>query len=311
VALSADGNTALIGGPGEANYRGAAWVFVRVGSRWKEEARLVGGGETGRGEFGQGVALSGSGGTAVVGAPFDDPHGTDPTAPGAVWVFSRSGAHWVQQGAKLRGRGENSTSNAGYALAISGDGGTVLFGGYAMDGYRGAAWVFTRHGSVWEEQGGQLPFRGATGPPSFGGHVALSWDGTTALVTGAADNHNRGAVWVLTRIGTHWVQQGPKLTGRGETGPTAGFGSAVALSRNGDTAIIGAFLDNNGGGAAFAFTRSGSRWTQQSSKLTGHGETGTTSQFGNDLALSANGTTAIIGGPYDDNKTGAVWTFTR
>ena len=65
------------------------------------------------------------------------------------------------------------------------------------------------------------------------------------------------------------IQQGAKLTGSDETGTTCSFGSAVALSADGNTAlIIGG--DNNGGGA-WVFTRSGSTWTQQGPKLTGSG----------------------------------------
>ena len=50
MALSADGNTALIGGPGDNSYVGAAWVFTRSGSTWTQQgAKLTGGGETGEG----------------------------------------------------------------------------------------------------------------------------------------------------------------------------------------------------------------------------------------------------------------------
>src|SRR5439155_1688640 len=98
VALSADGNTAVVGGPGDNGGVGAAWVFVRSEGSWSQQgAKLTGGDETGKGHFGLGVALSASGNTALIGA------GTDNSSAGAAWVFVRSVGSWSQQGAKLTG----------------------------------------------------------------------------------------------------------------------------------------------------------------------------------------------------------------
>jgi hypothetical protein len=138
--------------------------------------------------------------------------------------------------------------------------------------------------------------------------VALSSDGSTALIGADSDNTNLGAVWVFTRSGSTWTQQGPKLTATGETGP-GGFGRSVALSSDGNTALIGAYIDNAIVGAAWVFTRSGSAWTQQGSKLTGGGEIGR-GEFGNSVALSSGGGTALVGGPQDREPfAGAVWVF--
>ena len=64
MALSADGNTALIGGPGDNGGVGAAWVFTRSGSTWTQQgAKLTGKEEAGAGEFGKSVALSAEGST--------------------------------------------------------------------------------------------------------------------------------------------------------------------------------------------------------------------------------------------------------
>src|SRR4029079_5616181 len=68
VALSGDGNTALIGGPADDDGKGAAWVFTRAGSTWTQQgAKLTGTGESGEGRFGDSVALSGAGNTALIG----------------------------------------------------------------------------------------------------------------------------------------------------------------------------------------------------------------------------------------------------
>src|SRR5439155_10958383 len=104
-----------------------------------------------------------------------------------------------------------------------------------------------------------------------------------------------------------WTQQGTKLTGGGETG-AGPFGYSVALSADGNTALIGGPIDNGNVGAAFAFTRSGGVWTQQGTKLTGGGETGA-GQFGFSVALSDDGDTALIGGEADNGFVGAAFAF--
>ena len=90
-------------------------------------------------------------------------------------------------------------------------------------------------------------------------------------------------------------------------------GSSVALSGDGNTAIVGGPQDNNGAGAACVFTRSGGQWTQQGSKLVGTGAIDIPSGAaqGASVKLSADGNTAIVGGPYDNFGTGAAWVYTR
>jgi hypothetical protein len=312
VALSGDGNTALIGG----NYlnigAGAAWVFTRSGFTWSQQGgKLVGTGHVGEGEFahvgegefGTSVALSGDGDTALIGGPGDNENA------GAAWVFTRSGSTWAQQGEKLTGGGEDGPSRFGRSVTLSADGTTALIGGTRDDSNAGAAWVFTRSGSTWAQQGEKLTGTGEAGQAEFGRSVALSADGNTALIGGWSDNGNAGAAWAFTRSGATWSQQGEKLTGTGETGEGA-FGSSVALSADGNTALIGGPRDDGDAGAAWAFTRSSSTWSQQGEKLTGTGETGA-GRFGESVALSADGNTALIGGPRDNSNVGAAWAFTR
>ena len=164
---------------------------------------------------------------------------------------------FIQQGEKLTGSGETGTfGDFGYSVALSADGNTALIGGWADNNYVGAAWVFTRSGEAWTQQGSKLTGSGETGQGRFGSSVALSGDGTTALIGGDGDNGVVGAAWVFTRSGSTWTQQGSKLTGSGETGQGY-FGLSVALSADGNTALIGGYYDNGGVGAAWVFTRSG------------------------------------------------------
>jgi hypothetical protein len=319
VALSGDGNTALIGARygiagGETGIgAGAAWVFIRTGGTWAQQGgKLVGTGHVGEGEFahvgegefGTSVALSGDGNTALIGGPADNEN------IGAAWVFTRSGSTWTQQGEKLTGTGETGEGRFGRSVTLSADGNTALIGGTRDNGFVGAAWVFTRSGSTWAQQGEKLTGTGEAGQGEFGRSVALSAEGNTALIGGWGDNGNAGAAWAFTRSGSTWTQQGEKLTGTGGVGGEGEFGTSVALSGDGNTALIGGPADNENVGAAWVFTRSASTWSQQGSKLTGGGETGE-GRFGVSVALSADGNTALVGGPGDNSAVGAAWAFTR
>ena len=173
-----------------------------------------------------------------------------------MWVFTRSGGVWTQQGSKLVGTGAVDIARQGASVALSADGNTAIVGGPDDNSYTGAAWVFTRSGGVWTQQGSKLVGTGAVGNAGQGSSVALSDDGNTAIVGGLADNLSTGAAWVFTRSGGVWTQQGSKLVGTGAVG-NAGQGYSVALSADGNTAIVGGAGDNAYTGAAWVFTRSG------------------------------------------------------
>jgi hypothetical protein len=319
VALSADGDTALVGAPHDSGEAGAVWVLTRTGSTWARQATLTGGEEElGAGHFGRSVALSADGDTALIGEPNGD--------GGAAWVFTRAGSGagstWARQ-AKLTGAEESGSGWFGQSVALSADGATALVGGFVDHSDTGAAWVFARSGSgagaTWAQQGAKLT-GGAeeSGEGEFGWSVALSAEGATALIGARKDGADAGAAWVFARSGSGagatWAQQGAKLTGGAEESGEGEFGQSVALSAEGATALIGGFHDGAGAGAAWVFARSGSgagaTWAQQGAKLTGAGETGA-GYFGDAVALSADGSTALIGGARDDEHRGAAWLLAR
>jgi hypothetical protein len=85
------------------------------------------------------------------------------------------------------------------------------------------------------------------------------------------------------------------------------LGTSVALSSDGNTAVVSGFNGNNVG-AAWVFTRN-NVWTQQGGKLVGTGAVGNTNQ--GIVSASGDGNTFIIGGFTDNNNTGAAWIFTQ
>ncbi len=305
VSVSADGNTAIVGGYGDNSGFGAAWVYTRSGGVWTQQAKLVGTGSAGNALQGVSATLSADGNTAILGGE------TDNGAIGAAWVFTRSGGVWTQQGPKLVGTGAIGASRQGTSVALSGDGSIALVGGPEDNGETGAVWVFARNASgVWSQQGPKLVGTNIQGTALFGWSVALSADGNTAIAGAWRDNNFTGAAWVFSRVAGTWSQQGSKLVGTGAVG-NGQQGIAVAISADGNTALVGGSGDSNGNpGAAWVFTRSVGAWAQQGSKLAGSGAVGSAGQ-GIAVSLSADGNTALLSGRGDNSNLGATWVFAR
>lgn len=265
-------------------------------------------------QFGTSVAISGD--TVVVGAPGEDGDGLnvvptssngtngDPTDnskinAGAAYVFVRTGGAWVQQ-AYLKGvvnplLAPASGDYFGSTVAI--DGNTIVVGASALNGNRGAAFVFTRTGSVWSAEPVRLLT--AESPQSndrFADSVAISGD---TIVVGARGS---GSVSVFVRSGTMWNRQATLTASNPGVGDS--FGTSVAIS--GNTIAIGAPGEDSsetgtGGsganndapssGAAYVFVRSGSTWSQQAYLKASNAESD--DYFGISVAIS--GDTLIVG----------------
>lgn len=160
LALSTDGNTLVVGAAGEdsnatgingdgsngaAGASGAAYVFVRTGTVWSQQA-YVKASNTGAGDsFGFAVAVSGDGNTLIVGAPGEDSNAKglngDQTndslaGNGAAYVFKRSGSTWSQSAyAKPSNSGVLITSFAlGEVVATNSDGSLFAAGAIGEDG---------------------------------------------------------------------------------------------------------------------------------------------------------------------------------
>jgi len=303
VALSADGNTALIT---EWEETGQADVFTRSGSTWSLQARLPQpSGITGR--IGHSVALAADGNTALL-----------TSWNGKAWTYTRSGSTWTFQSelAPREGEGVRPPRAFAYSTALSSDGNTAILGAVSANASgvaSGAAWVFTRSGSTWSEETVLNPADQTVYPQGEGASpdaVALSADGGVALLGNPADGESTGGAWIYERTAAGWVEHGSKLTGQGETG-LGEFGSSVALSGDGSTALIGGPYDAYGGGGAWAFARGEGGWKPQGDELIPKLEP-VSGGFGESLALSANGATALIGGGYNGpEREGAAWVFRR
>ena len=244
IAISGNGSTVIVGGPLDPP-GGGAWVFSREGGSWSQQGSKLSGNDAPPGAAqGSSVAISADGNTAVVGAPWA-------SATGGAWVFTRSAGVWLQQGPLLAGTDAVGAPYLGEAVAISADGNTVIAGGPGDDSFAGAAWVFTRKGGVWSQQGPKLAGRGAVGRAGQGSSVAISADGDRVVIGGTTADPGGRAVWVFTRAGGSWAQKGDALSlaAAGGVRTDASFGAAVAISGDGATVVVGAPQDGQGGSA--------------------------------------------------------------
>jgi hypothetical protein len=260
TTVSISGDTALVGAFNRYGGRrpGAAYVFVRSGGTWIEQAKLAAPGAPRSDRFAETLCLDGD--TAVIGAPGDDE--TGPNA-GAAYVFVRDDSTWRQQ-AKLTHTPEGD-DRFGTAVSVSGD--TALVGAYRSPtekaSFAGAAYVFTRSGETWSQRA-KLYASDGHSSAYFG--RAVSIDGNTALVGASGDSgaaETAGAGYVFTGSGGAWSEQAKLVASDAEA--DNGFGFAVDV--DGDTAIVGVRSKEDRGvkslGAAYVFARSGTSWSQQ------------------------------------------------
>lgn len=319
---------------------GAAYVFVRTGTTWSQQAYLKAS-NTGDGhQFGYSVGISGD--TIVVGAPYV-PSGTNSSFKdgGAAYVFVRSGSTWSQQ-AYLEASNTEQNDRFGAAVSISGE--TIVVGADGEDGNSpgvngnaadnslvnsGAAYVYVRNGTTWSEQA----YLKASHPDSFdrfGWAVAVSGDvvvvgspfESSAAVGVDGDGSNNGSYWsgaafVFARSGTTWTQQAYLKA------PNAGFydvfGRSVAVS--GERVVIGAPFEDSGAsgvdgdgnddgveesGAAYVFARSGTTWSPAAYLKSA--QPAKDHLFGH--AVAVDGETVAVGPPYDAAGGGSVYVYT-
>ncbi len=225
----------------------------------------------------------------------------------------------------------------GLTVALSNDGSTLVVGAPGEDSsatgvngdestekqlQSGAAYVFEYKDNKWVQHT-YLKASDSTQNSKFGYSLALSSDGNT-LAIGAPEGHNEqsGMVYIFTRSNNQWREQASLRAVRTETGDL--FGSAVALTGDGNTLVIGAPGEDSGitdtesdnstadSGAAYVWSLgSNGQWKQQQyikpDNITRFGE------FGKTTVISSNGKTLVIsadkGAATDNRGTGAIFVF--
>ncbi len=307
-AIAISGNTVVIGAYADddnGTNSGSVYVFVRNGSNWTLQQKLLPSEVEAEDQFGGWVDIDGD--TIVVASSLDDDLGLN---SGAAYVFVRSGTVWSQQQKLLPSDGADGDQFSQEAVAISG--GTIVCGSGGDDDngiVSGSAYVFVRSGTVWSEQQKLLPSDGAT-QDLFGSSADI--DGNTIIVGAYGNDDNgssSGSAYIFVRNGTVWTEQQKLLASDGTANDI--FGNTVAIS--GNTALIGAYLDDANGaetGSAYVFVRNGAVWSQQQKLLPS--DPGIGDRFGQAIAIS--GETVVVGAYLNNdlgNDSGSAYVFVR
>lgn len=254
VSVALDGDTAVIGAHGNddaGQNSGSAYVFTRSGGVWSEQAKLTASDAAAGDLFGNAVSIRND--TVVVGSPQLRILGV--SGNGAAYVFTPSGGVWTEQ-AKLVASDGEVLDFFGTAVAVSGD--TAVIGSYGDDDagdQSGAAYVFTRFGNVWTEQA-KLTASDAATDGDFGSSVAIE-DGTVLIGAPGDDDAGAysGSVYVFGLSAGAWAEQAKLIAGDAAENDVFGSFGSVAIS--GNTALVGAPGDDDGGeysGSAYVFT---------------------------------------------------------
>jgi uncharacterized protein (TIGR03437 family) len=314
--VAVDGDTAVIGAPGEGSGRGFAYVFARSGSGWTESATLYAADGVAGDSFGASVAISG--GVIVIGAPHKDL----PNSPnhGSAYFFVRSGGGWTQQNQAF---GSASDDYFGWSVSIIGP--TIAVGApfddIGSNKDQGSIYLFTRSGATLQEEG-TLTASDGTAFDRFGWSVAISGDKMLVGAPGPnTGERSKGAAYVFERLSAQspsWMQRAKLIADDGQARDN--LGDTVAIS--GNTALVSAsgkiLNDPPGRQAAYVFVGpgvSGGVWSQQARLILGEGS------INYSLSVAISGNTAVIGtsresidGRADQGtarvftRSGAVWT---
>jgi hypothetical protein len=257
ACVAIDQNTVVVGAPfadEQDSDAGAVYVFVRSGSTWTQQQKIVAADGVAGDVFGEWLDVSGD--RLVVGAPGADDDGS---SSGAVYVYERIGGVW-----SLDGRFTASDAAAGdrFGEHVSIDAGFVAVGAQRRNvpsAVRGKAYVFSRASGSWLEERALVVPGGDVNGQGFGCDVAMS--GQTVVVGALADAEtaaDAGAAYVFTRSGGTWPLQQKLLP----TGQAAGFAMGTNVAIDGDAVVASAPFGGPGQTGAFlAFARTGTTWT--------------------------------------------------
>jgi hypothetical protein len=226
---------------------GSAYVFVRDGTTWVQQAELVADDAAASDNFGTWVDIDGD--TVVVGAAGDNE--ASAINSGSAYVFRPTGTTWTQQ-AKLVAPDAAAGDQFGFGVTIDGD--RVSVGAPFDDDVganSGSVHVFTRTGTTWLHEA-KIVALDAAAEDRFGTAVATNG---SLLIVGAprdgAAGSQRGSAYVFTRTGSTWNETTKLVPVDNDTGDQ--FGISVAIS--GDV-IVGAHNDDDAGnnsGSAYVF----------------------------------------------------------
>ena len=248
--------------------------------------------------FGRSVSISSDGSTAIVGARYDDDNGSQ---SGSAYIYKLVEGIW--QETKLLASDGADGDYFGQSVSISSDGSTAIVGAYGDDDngtLSGSAYIYKLVGGVLQET--KLLASNGASKDYFGYSVSISSDGATAIVGAVWDDDNgtnSGSAYIYKLDGGVW-QETKLLASDGASSDQ--FGASISISKDGGTAIVGAYGDDDNGtysGSAYIYKLVGDVW--QETKLLAS-DMAKYDQFATCISISSNGTTALVGADGDDDN---------
>lgn len=316
LAVSGDGNRIAIGShqdDDKGTNSGSAYVYVLQDNDWVLEAKLTASTGASGDYFGKAVDINHSGNRVVVGAYTDDDLGTD---SGSAFVYVRNGSVWTQE-AILRSPTGRASDYFGRAVAISGDGLTIISGAYQDDDEgtnSGAAFLYRYINGTWGFLT-KLLHTDVAASDYFAWSVDLSYNGKFAIISSYCDDDrgsNSGSVHIFTEIDGTWAREIKLVPSDGAAKDY--FGYSVSMSNNGKSIAISSHLDDDGGqsasGSIYFYNRIDGVWTLF--KKLYASDSAASDYFGFSTALSGNGKVVVAGSYMNDDKgtsSGSAYVF--
>jgi hypothetical protein len=148
----------------------------------------------------------------------------------------------------------------------------------------------------------------------FGESLAMSADGTQ-LIVGEAGSNSEIVHFYTAPTGTGaWAHQQSMTAAQAGVPAGSDFGKNLALSGNGNTLVIGAWVGTPCAGYAVVLSRSAGWWSVQSGLLSPTPAWDTDAKFGSGMAINDAGNRIAVGAHYDDTQSldgGAVYIYAR
>lgn len=301
-SASLSGDLAAFGALADESRTGAVYLFRRSGTTWTQEQKITASDGEADDVFGSSVAAGGD--YVIVGAGEDSPAGHN---SGSAYIFHTTGEGWYEQ-KKIVPSDHILDDKFGEPVSISGD--SVAVSSRFHDDFAnrsGSIYVFVRDATDWTEQQKINPSLPLT-EGLFGSSVDITGDQLIGGQPGGATN--TGKAFVFVRSASTWSEVEVLIPSDGAVGDE--FGRAVGIE--GDTAVVGAPLNDTFGGssgAAYVYMETSPGVWTEIQKLTPPGSMGG-DQFGVSVAIS--GDTILVGADGTSEPEpgcGAVYVFVR
>jgi len=211
---------------------------------------------------------------------------------------------------QLSFNGIAATDSAGWSAALSNNGLVAVLGGTAIGSIPpvpGAAFVYTETNSIWSDPI-PLSMSGIPNGVLAGWSVGVTPDGSQVFVGTPIVNTYVGAVYVYTPVNGNWANATPVSLDVSGVPQHSNFGSAIAVSANGQMLVVGASAASNGGatpGKVYVYSLNNGSWGSPLGLSTTGVANG--SELGTSVAVSSNGQVVVAGAPQGNS----VYVYTQ